>query len=328
MNLPGRPAGVGDVSVNVGRSRAWVGSALLSADGALLVATVLYGLNYTVIKVGVSELEPLAFPVVRFGAAALILLVILRVREGSVGIARADIPLMALTGILGISISQVLFVTAMTQTTASEIALIIATGPIITTVLATLMGVERASRRHWFFAVVGLVGVVLIVVGGAGAEVDGSGSWGNAIALAFVVAVSAASIPLPWLLRRNSALRIVTYKMVIGTAVLVPFALPALAAQGFGAISPTGWGALLYATILAGIVTNLLYTAAVGNVGPSRAALYLYLEAFLGVLFAVILLGESVTAIQLVGGVIVIASLALSRDPRRPEDGIALVVTP
>jgi uncharacterized membrane protein len=53
-------------------------------------------------------------------------------------------------------------------------------------------------------------------------------------------------------------------------------------------------------------------------VGPSRAAVFGYLQSFLGVLFAVALLGERVEPIQIAGGLVVIASVVLSRAHAEP----------
>lgn len=63
-------------------------------------------------------------------------------------------------------------------------------------------------------------------------------------------------------------------------------------------------------------MTNLLYFTAMGRIGASRAAIYQYLQAFLGVLFAILLLGEGVGVVQLAGGAIVVASVILSRSSR------------
>jgi drug/metabolite transporter (DMT)-like permease len=65
--------------------------------------------------------------------------------------------------------------------------------------------------------------------------------------------------------------------------------------------------------IFSGIVTNLLYFTAIGRVGPSRAAVYQYLQSFLAVLFAVILLGEHVSLVQLLGGIVVVGSIVFGR---------------
>jgi drug/metabolite transporter (DMT)-like permease len=128
-----------------------------------------------------------------------------------------------------------------------------------------------------------------------------------------VFASSVSALPILPLLRRYSAHRILTYEMLIGTAILVPFAVPGLLTQDYARVTLAGWGSLGYAVVFSGILTNLLYFTAIGRVGPSRAAVYQYLQSFLAVLFAVILLGEQITALQVLGGLVVVGSIIFGR---------------
>jgi drug/metabolite transporter (DMT)-like permease len=276
----------------------------------------LWALNYSVVKFGITEFEPLALPVFRFGVAGLVLLIILRLREGTIGVDRADLARLAVAGFLGVTLSQVSFVYALKLTTASDNALLGATAPIVTAVLATLVGLERSGRRHWTAAVFGLAGVVLIVVGSPGAVLFGSGLLGDALAFGNVLVSSASAIVVVPLLTRYSVYRVLTYEMLLGTVILLPIALPSLVLQDFSRVSTEGWAALGYMILATGIITNLLYFTAMGRIGASRAAIYQYLQAFLGVLFAILLLGEGVGIVQLIGGAIVVASVILSRSPR------------
>jgi drug/metabolite transporter (DMT)-like permease len=284
-----------------------------SADLLLLTAVTLWGLNYSIVKFGLSEIAPLAFPVFRFGVGGIVLLVILRLREGSVGIRLEDLPLLGLVGFFGITLSQISFVYALTNTSATDTALLGATAPMMTALLAALVGIERSGRRYWVAASIGLVGVVLIVVGGVSGARLGSNLLGDGLALANVFVSSVSALPILALLRRYSAHRILTYEMLIGTAILVPFAVPGLLAQDYARVTIAGWGSLAYAVIFSGIITNLLYFTAIGHVGPSRAAVYQYLQSFLAVLFAVILLGEHITLLQVLGGIVVVGSIILGR---------------
>jgi len=284
-----------------------------SADLILFIAVSLWALNYAVIKFGVSEISPLAFPVLRFGLGGLVLATIVSWREGTLRVARADVPLVVLAAVLGISLNQLCFVYSLTDTGASDVALLGASGPLITAFLATAVGIERLGRRHWVSAVIGLAGVGLIVGGAAGAAFGRSPLLGDALALGATLFASASALPVLALLRRYSAAHILTLEMLVGSALLVPLALPALVAQDYGAVTLEGWGALAYAVVLTGVVTNLLYFTAIRRVGPSRAAMFGYLQSFLGVAFAIALLGEQVTALQLVGGLVVIGSVVMSR---------------
>jgi len=304
---PGRPPG--------GRSPAGLVRGAPS-DLILFAAVSLWALNYSVVKFGITEFEPLALPVFRFGVAGLVLLIILRLREGTIGVDRADLARLAVAGFLGVTLSQVSFVYALKFTTASDNALLGATAPIVTAVLATLVGLERSGRRHWTAAVFGLAGVVLIVVGSPGAVLFGSGLLGDALAFGNVLVSSASAIVVVPLLTRYSVYRVLTYEMLLGTVILLPIALPSLVLQDFSRVSTEGWAALGYMILATGIITNLLYFTAMGRIGASRAAIYQYLQAFLGVLFAILLLGEGVGIVQLIGGAIVVASVILSRSPR------------
>lgn len=287
-----------------------------SSDVILLIAVALWALSYTVVKFALREFEPLVLPVFRFGIAGVVLLIILRFREGTVGVQREDLVRLALAGFFGVALTQLTFVYALVFATASDNALIGATAPIVTAVLATLVGLERSGRRYWTAAVIGLVGVVLIVVGSPGGFRLGSGLLGDALALGTVVTASVSALLILPLLTRYSVYRVLTYELLIGTAMLVPIALPQFLAQDFSSITPGTWAALAYLVLATGVVTNLLYVTAMGRIGASRAAIYRYLQSFLGVLFAVLLLGERVGVIQLLGGAIVVTSVILSRSSR------------
>jgi drug/metabolite transporter (DMT)-like permease len=284
-----------------------------SADLILFAAILMWSLNPVVVKVGVGEISPLAFPVLRFGLGGLAMLAVLRMREGTLGIARRDVGLLLLTAVLGVTINQACFVYALTNTGASDVAFLGATGPLVTALLATAIGLERLGKRHWLSAVAGIVGVFLIVGGGGHAAVGRMPLLGALLALGSVVCSSASALPIRSLLSRYTAWRILTYEILAGSLLLFPFALPSLASQDFGRVSVAGWASLGYSVIFTGILTNLLYFTAIGRVGPSRAAIFGYLQSFLGVLLAVIILGESVLPLQLVGGVVVIGSVVLSR---------------
>ena len=64
------------------------------------------------------------------------------------------------------------------------------------------------------------------------------------------------------------------------------------------------------------MITNVLWFTAIDRVGPSRASLYANLQPFLGALFALLLLSEKMTALQVVGGLAIAAGIVLAR--RRP----------
>ncbi|HXX60553.1 MAG TPA: DMT family transporter [Candidatus Sulfotelmatobacter sp.] len=283
-----------------------------SAELALLVTVLIWSGNFTAVKVGVTDIAPLAFSVVRFALGASVTVAVVLMREGRPRFQRRDLPLLLAAALIGITINQVAFVTALQATSAANVALLIGTIPIWTAVIAVLTRQERVARRLWLGLAAGLVGVTLIVVGG-GEAVGGISVVGELGALATALSWAVYSVLIRPLMRRYSALQLSAFVMVVGTLVLVPFSAPSVLAQDWSAVPPDAWVGLLYAAILSVTVTNILYFTAIHRIGASRAALFAYLEPFLGVLIAVILLRDTVSVLQLAGGAVVLASVAVGR---------------
>jgi drug/metabolite transporter (DMT)-like permease len=90
----------------------------------------------------------------------------------------------------------------------------------------------------------------------------------------------------------------------------------------WGSIPLLAWGAFAFSTFLGFIFTNILWITAIDAGGHNRASLYANLQVFGGVIGGVLLLGERLTALQIVGGVIIAGGILLAarrfRLPRGP----------
>jgi drug/metabolite transporter (DMT)-like permease len=289
-----------------------------SAELALIVTVVIWSLNFTSVKVGIAHIEPLAFSVVRFALGAAVTAAVVLWREGMPHFRRRDMPLLLTAAACGITINQAAFVGALSLTSASNVALLVGTIPIFTALIAVASHQEKLNLAHWIALVSGLVGVTLIVLGSPGEGAGAVSLGGGALALLTAASWAAYSVIIRPLMRRYSALQLSAFMMIVGTVALVPFALPDMVRQDWSSVPSEAWLALGYAAILSVALTNILYFNAIGLVGASRAAMYAYLEPFLGVLFAVVLIKERVELVQLIGGLIIVAAVALGR-PRQSQ---------
>ena len=78
------------------------------------------------------------------------------------------------------------------------------------------------------------------------------------------------------------------------------------------------WICLLYAILGPLVLTNILWFKAVDRVGPSRATLVANLQPFVAAIFALVLLSETITPLQVVGGVLIGGGILLARRRWRP----------
>ena len=282
-----------------------------SADAMLVVANVLWSLNYATTKYAFGEWQPLAFSATRFLTAGVLFAGVVLWREGSLRVRREDVRLVVLAAFVGILLNQLTFNYAVDKTTAGNTALILASAPAFAALFASLAGHEHVRMRHWFALGVSVSGVALVIEGGSG--LAGVSLFGDLLAVGAAITWAAYSVMLRPLFHRYSAARVSALMVSIGGVMVFPFGVPQLLGMDWGSLTPLHIGAWGYSTIFPVLVTNLLYFRALRTIGASRATLYMYLQPFLGALFAAWLLGESVTALQLVGGAVIVGGVSMGR---------------
>jgi drug/metabolite transporter (DMT)-like permease len=295
----------------------------------LVLANVLWSLNYATTKYAFERWNPLAFSGLRFTLAGLGMAAIVGIHERGLGVARRDVPRVVLAGATGIFLNQLTFNYALDYTAAANVALILGAAPAFTAAMAVALGHERVRPVHWIALGVSLSGVALVVQGGAG--VAGFSLKGDILAIGAALTWAAYSVMMRPLFGRYSAMRLSTLMIIVGAVLMAPISIVQLAHQDFGSLGGLRWGSLAYSTVFPLVVTNVLYFTALPRVGAARATLFMYLQPFLGALFAAILLGEQIGAFQIAGGAVIVGGVALGRTAqahRRPERGISVDLEP
>ncbi len=263
--------------------------------------------------VGTSgQWDPLAYSFIRLLIGAALLVVFVKVREGAVSVRRRDVPLILVSALIGIVVNQLGFMYAATYATATTISLILATIPAFAAITASVLGHERIGRRHWLGIGVAAIGTALVLEAGPG-ELDLTSLRGDVLALLAAASWGVYSAVVRPLLDRYSPNRISTVVVCAALPMLAVVSLPQVLAQDYGAVTLGGWGALVYSVFFSLVVTNVLWFGAIQAGGAARATAVLPIQPFLGAMFAFILLGETVTLLQIAGGVIVVAGIWLTR---------------
>ena len=284
---------------------------LSKAEAGLLVTVVIWSLNFTLTKYVLDHgFQPLAWSGLRFTTAALTFAALTFALERSLWMRKADLVLLFGGVVSGIWLNQIAFVYSLEFTTASTAALVFGTLPIFTILVARASGVELLSKRFVGAAAVSFLGVALVAVG-AGDSVAGSPE-GIALALVGAATWAVYTVAIAPLMRRYSPFRISAVALLMGSALLLPTATPQLADQDWS-LPASIW--ILFAAAVIGplVITNVLWFTAIDRVGPSRASIYANLQPFLGAIFALLLLSERMTLLQVVGGLGIAGAIALAR---------------
>ncbi len=288
-----------------------------AADLMLLATVTLWAANFAVSKYILSNgFRPLAYSSVRYASAAVIFTAITFPWERTLRIARRDLPLVGLAIALLIA-NQLSFVYALDFTTATTTALLFGTLPIFTALFSRLVGVERLNLRFWIAAVLSFGGVVLVTIGSGG---DLSGDlWGDLLAVSGAATWAAYSVAIAPLMRRYSPFRLSAVLLFAAFVGLALLGSPQLRDQGFD-LGALVWLGFAFAVVGPLVITNLLWFTAIDRVGPSRSALYANLQPFLAAIIALLLLSESLTKLEVAGGLAIGAGIVLARRQQPPME--------
>jgi drug/metabolite transporter (DMT)-like permease len=287
----------------------------LLAYAGLTAASLGWASAYVAGKLALAELTPLTVAASRFAVAALIL-----VPFGVRGapwreVRRVARPLLVLVG-CGSVLYPWVFLLALSRTTATNTALLIALNPVFTILLAPLIG-ERLSAQR-------VAGVTLALVGAATVITKGDVRHLTALSLnsGDLLAVMAAAI---WsvfnLASRHVVLRLspaftnsVVY--VVGGLALCILALPEHPWMQVRAASMSAIAGVVIMAVGASVFSGQFFLMGVRTLGVSRAVVFIYLMPVLTAVLSVLLLGERFGPAQLLGGGAVLAGVYWSTRAR------------
>lgn len=281
----------------------------MTRRGALLFAAmcVIWGIPYLLIKVAVEDLSPSMLVLARTSIAALILLPIALARRELRPLIPHWLPLLAFATI-EIAVPWVLLGAAETEISSSLTALLIATVPLVATVIALTTGDrERPEAQTLLGLLVGMVGVAAIV----GLNVDG-----GLVPIVEVVLVAVCYAVGPVILQRwlahLPALGVITASLAVTAVAYVP-----IVALGDVGESPSAQavGSVLALAVICTAVAFLVFFALIAEVGPVRATVITYVNPAVAALLGVVILDEHFTVGMGIGFVLVLAGSVLATQP-------------
>jgi drug/metabolite transporter (DMT)-like permease len=278
--------------------------------------------NFIVVKGAVGVVPPIAFTFLRYVLASVTLLVLLRWREGAIRLPHGDILRLALLGSVGFGCYQVIWPVALQTIPAGDSALLIATTPVITALLAIAVGADAANPVKVTGALISFVGVALVIAAGQGVNL-GVSLVGDLLTLGAAVCWALYTVYGAGILQRHSPLVATTWAILAGTLFMAPFGVAQLATTDLAAFGPAVLLAIVYAGTLAAGFSNVIVFHGLKLLGPTRVTAFQVLVPPLAVVLAAIFLGEAIRPVQIAGGVIILAGVALLRRGSWPR-GLAL----
>jgi drug/metabolite transporter (DMT)-like permease len=252
-----------------------------------------------VTRFAIGASDPVTLAVFRFGLGFLFLLpaaLAFRVRWPG----GRDWFGVAALGVMFYGVFFVVYGESLVYTTAARGALAVSTLPILTMMVAALLGREHLTWRKTLGVLVAMGGVVVALAAGSG-DAPAQAWRGDLIMIAGMFSMALYNVFSRPLVSRSSALGYATAGMAFGSACN---ALLAWHGGGFRAVTSFGvaqWAAALYLGAFAGALGFYLWVFALERTTPTRVANTITVSPIAAGLLAAVLIDEPVGPSLLIG---------------------------
>ena len=292
---------------------------------------LVWGVTFGSTRSLLLDFSALEILVLRFAVAWLVLVGIgLFDRSAKRRFTFRDELLFAAMGLTGVTAYQFLENCAIYYTNASNVAIMVSFGPIVTAAMARVLTSDKTLSVRL------VIGSLIAVCGVAMVSMNGLGEFhlrplGDAMALAAMVSWGLYSVMVGKVNEKGySPTTVIRKSFFWALVMMLPFVLWGMTEEGFytldGSFSVTidaevnaerfgralNWVNLGFLGVLASAACFVLWNHACKTLGVVRTTIGLYLTPVVGVVFAVIFLGESLTTASIVGGLVIVAGVVLA----------------
>ena len=278
---------------------------------ALAAAVFFWGLSFVVTKIALQSFTPFCLIFFRFFFASIFFLILLW-RTGFPALTGKSFASLLLLAIMQPGLYFLCETSGLQYTSATKTSLIIATIPVTVLVLSALFLKERLRLLNVLGIAVSLAGVALLVFGGGIETRTDNMLLGDLLIFGAVLAASIYMIMTRRLGESLTSLQITGMQIIFGALLFFPaflWDLPELSRQ---TVSDDSLIALIILTVFATIGAFFCYNYALTKISAARAAVCINGIPLVTACGAWALLGETLSAVQLMGGGLVLVAVFMA----------------
>jgi drug/metabolite transporter (DMT)-like permease len=282
----------------------------------LLVAVAfLWGSNPVVGKYLLTEMSPITISFYRWFIASLILIPFVRWNDkklvGKIFLYWKEILLLGFTGIFGFN---TLLYFSVVYTSPINVSLINTFAPILITVLSAWTLKETISRFHIIGMTISFVGVLIIIIGGSWSQfISLKVNMGDLLMIFAIFLWSIYSLAIKRTAGKLPSIVITATSIIAGLFMLTPLMIwETVTSEAAVFYSINIYIGLLYLGVCVSVLAYIWWNQGVQQIGPTKAANFLYLTPLFASIISWIIFGEWIHWNQFVGGFLVILGVYLT----------------
>jgi len=296
-------------------------------DASLIGVALIWGINIPIMKNGLDQVDSFVFNAVRLvvSASVLLSLAIWERKRGVLvksGVSRTQIVVYAM---IVSGLYQLLFLLGIARTTSGNVALIIATVPMWTALLAGVFLNERLAKIAWVGLFTALAGTVIVSLQKGDVGVADEHLIGNLCILGAALMWSIGTVYSRPMLKFISPMQLSGFAATMALPLHLLFAAGRYQESFPGLQNVNIWMIILYSGVLSTGLALPMWSYGVRHAGAAHAAIIQNAVPVIAMAAAWLTRGESASNAQLFGGVLIIGGLVIMRIGRNNEARAARV---
>ena len=278
----------------------------------LVLATFFWGISPAFMKLSLQEMDVFIFSTWRLLAALLISGLLLLTSGTWKKVEKSDWKIFILIGLFGFFGFQICFPIGVNYTSASIAVIIMATLPVYVLLINLLIKSEKVTLRTAIGIVLSITGVITIIFGtGGGLSLEGTYTKGVILLIFAEIGYAVYTIKLKSLINRYSLYQIMFIVILFSFIPFVIITGRQMLTFPVHSFSPIAWTGIVFTGIFGLCIGNIFWYRGIQHLGSTKTSIYANLPPVFGILSGYIYLDETLTALQIVGGMIIMAGVIL-----------------
>ena len=287
---------------------------MLKAYAWLTFCVMVWGSNFVFGKMLVQDFSPALLTMLRLLFIVLFLIGLSSYKKHFKRVNKSDLLAVVFLGVIGVFINQWSFFVGLQTADSTTSALILATTPILTSVLAAIFLKEKLTIRMLMGSIVAIIGIYFVVTKGnlASLHIDKGLLWIVLTMITFAIMIIMTRL----LSNRIDPLTITLYSNVVGLIVSIPFVFlfdtPIKISSDL-----SDWSFLIGTAVVVHGIANLIWNQNIRHVDASKASILSNLEPFVAMIMGLILLYKPITGAEILGSLLIVGGVVLSSYQRK-----------
>jgi len=284
---------------------------IVLAHISLFVANLIYAINYTFAKDVMPDfIQPSGFILLRVtGAVTLFsLFYFLFVNEK---VEKKDVIRLAICGVFGVAINQLLFFEGLNLTTPINAAIIMTINPVLVIIMSALILFEKINIRKGIGIALGLVGASTLILNGGSVSGNTNFMLGNMFVFINAASYGLYLVLVKPLMQKYHPITVMFYVFGFGLLYVLPFGYTELLDVDWVSFPTIIIWEVLFVVVCTTVIAYLLNSSALKLLNPSTVSIYIYLQPVLATLFAIFRGSDSLDEMKIIAAVIIFVGVYL-----------------